>query len=105
MKKLILLATMFATVLSVSAQRNMQVWEDGSYSEFPTTNVDSVTFLLSPNGTPRTYVTPQFKIESDYWYVSYDEGWTWTQLGKATGAQGPQGEKGDTGEKGEKGDP
>ena len=81
MKKLILLATMFATVLSVSAQRNMQVWEDGSYSEFPTTNVDSVTFLLSPNGTPRTYVTPQFKIESDYWYVSYDEGWTWTQLG------------------------
>lgn len=96
---------MFATMLSVSAQRNMQVWEDGSYSEFPTTNVDSVTFLLSPNGTPRTYVTPQFKIESDYWYVSYDEGWTWTQLGKATGAQGPQGEKGDTGEKGEKGDP
>lgn len=107
MKKLILLATMFATVLSVSAQRNMQVWEDGSYSEFPTTNVDSVTFLLSPNGTPRTYVTPQFKIESDYWYVSYDEGWTWTQLGKATGeqgAQGPQGEKGDTGEQGPKGD-
>ena len=98
---------MFAAVLSVFAQRNMQVWEDGSYSEFPTTNVDSVTFLLSPNGTPRTYVTPQFKIESDYWYVSYDEGWTWTQLGKATGeqgAQGPQGEKGDTGEKGEKGD-
>ena len=95
---------MFATVLSVSAQRNMQVWEDGSYSEFPTTNVDSVTFLLSPNGTPRTYVTPQFKIESDYWYVSYDEGWTWTQLGKATGEQGAQGEKGDTGEKGEKGD-
>lgn len=104
MKKLILLATMFATVLSLSAQRNMQVWEDGSYSEFPTTNVDSVTFLLSPNGTPRTYVTPQFKIESDYWYVSYDEGWTWTQLGKATGEQGAQGEKGDTGEQGEKGD-
>lgn len=108
MKKFLLLATMFVTVLSLSAQRNMQVWEDGSYSEFPTTNVDSVTFLLSPNGTPRTYVTPQFKIESDYWYVSYDEGWTWTQLGKATGeqgAQGPQGEKGDTGEQGEKGNP
>lgn len=107
MKRILLLATMFATVLSLSAQRNMQVWEDGSYSEFPTNNVDSITFLLSPNGTPRTYVTPQFKIESDYWYVSYDEGWTWTQLGEATGeqgAQGPQGEKGDTGEKGEKGD-
>ncbi len=98
---------MFATVLSVSAQRNMQVWGDGSYSEFSTNDVDSVTFLLSPNGTPRTYVTPQFKIESDYWFVSYDEGMTWTQLGKATGeqgAQGPQGEKGDTGAQGPKGD-
>ncbi len=98
---------MFATVLSVNAQRNMQVWGDGSYSEFSTNDVDSVTFLLSPNGTPRTYVTPQFKIESDYWFVSYDEGMTWTQLGKATGeqgAQGPQGEKGNTGEQGEKGD-
>lgn len=98
---------MSATVLSVNAQRNMQVWGDGSYSEFSTNDVDSVTFLLSPNGTPRTYVTPQFKIESDYWFVSYDEGMTWTQLGKATGeqgAQGPQGEKGDTGEQGEKGD-
>lgn len=107
MKKLILLAAMFATVLSVSDQRNMQVWGDGSYSEFSTNDVDSVTFLLSPNGTPRTYVTPQFKIESDYWFVSYDEGMTWTQLGKATGeqgAQGLQGEKGDTGEQGEKGD-
>lgn len=107
MKKLILLAAMFAAVLSVSAQRNMQVWGDGSYSEFSTNDVDSVTFLLSPNGTPRTYVTPQFKIESDYWFVSYDEGMTWTQLGKATGeqgAQGPQGEKGDTGAQGPKGD-
>ncbi len=104
MKKLILLAAMFATVLSVSAQRNMQVWGDGSYSEFSTNDVDSVTFLLSPNGTPRTYVTPQFKIESDYWFVSYDEGMTWTQLGKATGEQGAQGPQGEKGDKGDKGD-
>lgn len=30
-------------------------------------------------------VTPQLKIENDYWYVSYDKGQTWQQLGKASG--------------------
>ena len=30
-------------------------------------------------------VTPQLKIENDYWYVSYDNGATWKRLGKATG--------------------
>ena len=30
-------------------------------------------------------ITPKFKIESDYWWVSYDNGTNWTQLGKATG--------------------
>ena len=33
-------------------------------------------------------VTPQLKIENEYWFVSYDNGQTWTKLGKATGAQG-----------------
>ena len=28
-------------------------------------------------------ITPQLKIENGYWYVSYDNGATWTQLGKA----------------------
>lgn len=30
-------------------------------------------------------ITPQLKIENDYWYISYDNGASWTQLGKATG--------------------
>lgn len=30
-------------------------------------------------------ITPQFKIENDYWYISYNNGETWEQLGKATG--------------------
>lgn len=30
-------------------------------------------------------VTPQLKIEDDYWYVSQDNGYSWTRLGKATG--------------------
>lgn len=30
-------------------------------------------------------ITPRLKIENDYWYVSYDEGATWIELGRATG--------------------
>lgn len=57
------------------------------------------------NGTNGTDgVTPQLKIENDYWYISYNNGSTWTQLGKATGEDGAKGDKGDTGEKGDKGD-
>ena len=41
------------------------------------------------NGT-----TPQFKIENDYWFISYDNGTNWTQLGKATGEDGKDGEDG-----------
>lgn len=33
-------------------------------------------------------ITPQLKIEDDYWYVSYDNGASWTQLGKATSEDG-----------------
>ena len=46
------------------------------------------------NGTDGTDgITPEFKIENGYWYVSYGEGWI--QLGQATGPQGPQGPQGD----------
>lgn len=38
--------------------------------------------------------TPQLKIENDYWYISYDNGDSWTQLGKATGEKGDPGEPG-----------
>ena len=41
------------------------------------------------NGT-----TPQFKIENDYWFISYNNGTNWTQLGKATGEDGKDGEDG-----------
>lgn len=40
-------------------------------------------------------VTPQFKIENNYWFVSYDKGLTWTRLGKATGADGAPGKDAD----------
>lgn len=41
------------------------------------------------NGT-----TPKFKIENDYWFISYDNGDTWAQVGKATGEDGKDGEDG-----------
>ena len=56
------------------------------------------------NGT--NGITPQLKIEEGYWLISYDNGATWTKLGKATGedgAQGPQGEQGMQGPQGEQG--
>ena len=39
-------------------------------------------------------ITPQLKIENGYWYVSYDGGTSWTQLGKATGEDGKDGTDG-----------
>lgn len=33
-------------------------------------------------------VTPELKIEDGMWYISYDEGRSWKQLGKATGEDG-----------------
>ena len=33
-------------------------------------------------------ITPEFKIDDGYWFISYDKGGTWTKLGKATGEGG-----------------
>ena len=33
-------------------------------------------------------ITPQFKIEESYWYISYDNGVTWGKLNKAQGEPG-----------------
>ena len=43
-------------------------------------------------------ITPQLKIEGGYWYVSTDNGQTWTQLGKATGENGKDGVDGKDGD-------
>ena len=49
-------------------------------------------------------ITPQLKIEEDYWYVSYDNGSSWIKLGKATGADGQDGADGSDGLNGADGD-
>lgn len=33
-------------------------------------------------------ITPLLKIDNDYWYISYDNGLTWTKLGMAKGEDG-----------------
>ena len=48
-------------------------------------------------------VTPQLKIEDGYWHISYDNGATWTQLGKATGEDGKDGADGEDGKDGQNG--
>lgn len=35
--------------------------------------------------------SPKLKIEEEYWYISYDDGTTWTKLDKATGEKGDDG--------------
>ena len=45
-------------------------------------------------------ITPQLKIMDGYWYISYDNGTTWTQLGKATGEDGKDGADGNDGQNG-----
>ena len=35
-------------------------------------------------------ITPQLKIEDDYWWVSYDNGSSWSKLGAAIGTADPQ---------------
>ena len=49
-------------------------------------------------------VTPQLKIEDGYWYISYNGGSSWEQLGKATGEDGKDGADGADGQNGADGD-
>lgn len=47
-----------------------------------------------PGADGKDGITPQLKIENGAWFVSYNEGETWNELGKATGEKGDQGEQG-----------
>ena len=42
-------------------------------------------------------VTPKLEIREGYWWISYDHGTNWTQLGKATGEDGKDGTDGKDG--------
>ena len=54
MKKILFVATMLAMVLSLSAQRQMYVWQDGVKTTYEVANVDSITFSKVENPDPNT---------------------------------------------------
>lgn len=56
--------------------------KDGVDGTNGTDGKDGVNGTNGTNGTDG--ITPQLKIENDYWYVSYDNGASWTELGLAT---------------------
>ena len=71
---------------------------DGKGNKIQANGVNGADGTSGSNGTNGTNgVTPQLKIENDYWYVSYDNGATWVQLGKATGEDGKDGQDGESG--------
>ena len=107
MKKLFIIA--FAAMVAMNVSAQMNVWENGGLAaQYAVENVDSVTFGITSatpeSGTGKDGITPLLKIENDYWFISYDEGVTWQQEGKAKGDQGEQGIQGEVGPRGEKGD-
>ena len=91
MKKMFLLV--FVAMVAMGASAQMNVWENGGLSaQYAIESVDSVTFGITSvtpsSGSGKDGITPLLKIENDYWYVSYDEGQTWQQEGRATGEDG-----------------
>lgn len=71
-----------------------------------TNGTDGTNGTNGTNGTDgKDGITPKLKIEAGYWYVSYDNGLTWEEQGKATGEKGDKGDKGDKGEQGAQGIP
>ena len=75
---------------------------DGNGQKLRVTGKDGADGANGQDGQNGTNgITPQLKIENDYWYISYDNGTTWTQLGKAKGDKGDQGNNGQDGQDGD----
>ena len=62
---------------------------DGKGNKIQANGVNGIDGTNGSNGQDGTNgvdgITPRLKIDNDYWYVSYDEGATWIELGRATG--------------------
>ena len=71
---------------------------DDSGSKIPVHGRDGQNGQNGQDGTDGADgVTPQLKIEDGYWYISYNGGSSWEQLGKATGEDGKDGADGQDG--------
>ena len=86
------------------AQLGKAIGEDGKDGANGTNGTDGKDGQDGADGKDgKDGITPQLKIENGYWYVSYDNGATWTQFGKATGADGQDGQNGTDGKDGQDG--
>ena len=60
---------------------------DGNGNKIQANGVNGIDGTNGSNGQDGTNgvdgITPRLKIENDYWYVSYDNGVTWVELGKS----------------------
>lgn len=94
-------------LLDAKGNKIKAVGTDGKDGQDGTNGSDGHDGANGSNGSNGTDgkdgVTPQLKIENDYWYVSYDNGATWEQLGKATGEDGKDGQDGTNGSDGKDG--
>ena len=79
--------------LIVDGQKVKAVGEDGSDGQDGTDGEDGAPGSDGTDG--KDGITPQFKIEEGYWYISYDNRQTWEQVGKATGEDGLNGADGE----------
>lgn len=72
--------------------QNGQNGKDGADGENGKDGVDGQNGKDGVDGqNGKDGVTPRFKIEDGYWFISYDNEQTWTKLGKATGNNGATG--------------
>lgn len=78
--------------------KNGQDGTDGKNGQDGTNGKDGQNGTNGKDG-----VTPQLKIDSGYWYITYDNGATQTHLGKATGENGKDGADGKDGLNGQDG--
>lgn len=73
--------------------------QDGTNGTNGTNGTDGTNGTNGADG--QDGISPQLKIEADYWWISYDNGATWTQLGKAKGDKGDNGTNGTDGQDGD----
>lgn len=89
--------------LVVDGQKVKAVGTDGKDGEDGMDGQDGEDGHDGTDGKPgidgtdgRDGITPQFKIEDGYWYISYDNRQSWEQVGKATGDNGLNGTDGES---------
>ena len=86
--------------LIVDGNKVKAVGTDGADGENGTDGKDGEDGVDGENGLDGTDgkdgITPKFKIEDGYWYISYDNELSWEQLGKATGDNGLNGSDGES---------